>query len=141
MTNTGPRPQDRVISTPGLRVYYRPANRAGDLRPGSTHKAMDKFLMSDDVQRVADEAAKDIADAARDLAVAEGSVNSGTYARSFVVLKDVTPIVADGNPRRTAAVINDDRAAAPLEFGNSRVRARRFLGRAGAPYHTPKGIA
>lgn len=133
------RPNDTTVAKhPGLRVIYRPANTSRDLPAGSPHKAMDAFLLSSRVQDVSLEAAKDIASAASDIAIAEGRTATGSYARSFKT-EAIEPVLVAGNLRRAAAVYNDDRAAAPVEFGNRRVGAGRYvLFRAGQLYHTPR---
>jgi sugar phosphate isomerase/epimerase len=116
------------------------------LKP-STMQAMDDFLMSEEVQDVALDAAKDIADTAAGLAVGSGSVETGGYARGFEAER-TEPVVAGGNPRRAARVSNeyvDENGYAPaaaVEFGNKKAGpGKRVLGRAGEQYHTPRGIA
>lgn len=116
---------------------YVPAETKKDLPKGSPYKAMDAFLMSDRVQDVAIAAAKDIAGGASAIVAAEAS-DTGELARSYEV-HETSPEVIDGHPRRTAIIVNNDRAATPIEFGNSRTPAHRPLQRAGEPYHTPKG--
>lgn len=116
---------------------YVPANTKRDLPKGSPYKAMDAFLMSDRVQDVAQEAAKDVAEDAGVIVSAEAT-DTGELARSYEARADV-PVVIDGNPRRTSVVVTNVAHAAAVEFGNSRSRAVHPLQRAGEPYHTPKG--
>ena len=122
-----------------FKVRYRPANTRADLRrdaPASTNMSMQEFLLSDRVQKVAMEAAKDIQAAAQQIAGAVAT-KTGAYASSFDHHEGPS-VVIDGNPRRTARVANDDAAAAPLEFGNSRQESHRIMGRAGQPWNTEK---
>lgn len=110
------------------------------LKP-SKMKAMDDFLMSDEVQDVSDAAAEDIAMEARAEAIEGGILETGNYSMSFDSER-IPPVVAGGNPRRAAKVFNDDEAAPAVEFGNKKVGDGRWvLTRAGQKYHTPKGIA
>lgn len=130
-----------------FRSRYVPANSSAQInaaRAARGHKpskfqAMDAFLMSDQIQDVSDAAAKDIAEDASQMAVAEGVVKSGSYASAFET-EEADPIVAAGNPRRTAAVYNDDAAAPSVEYGSRMSPGDRVLGRAGMKYHTPRGI-
>lgn len=116
---------------------YVPAETKKDLPKGSPYKAMDAFLMSDRVRDVAHAAAKDLADDAATIVSAEAT-ETGALARGYEAREDL-PVVIDGHPRRVAVVVNNDPAAAPVEFGNGRARAVHPLQRAGEPYHTPKG--
>ena len=126
---------------------YVPANHHGDLPRGSKFQAMDAFLLSSRVERVAMEAAVDIATIAVQMALVE-AFDTGRYAASI----DVQPIVVTmgvlhKNPRAAAAVTAhggrppestdpESSTAAIVEFGNSRAPGRRILGRAGAPFNS-----
>lgn len=120
-----------------LVMRYRPANTKADLRPTSTNKAMDLFLLSWRTQRVASAAAEDIADAAAALATAEGLVETGQYIDSFRPHVS-PPHLAGGNLRAAATVANVAPHAAAIEFGNSKRPGRFILLRASRPFHTPR---
>lgn len=130
-------------------AWYRPANRQRDLPHGTGTKAMDAFLMSDRIQDVSTSAAKDVETDAKELAAAEGLIESGKYVNAFDVEETVVAVDGDHpNPRRGARVTNDAgdpetgfSEAATIEFGNSKVEGRRIMRRAGAKYDSPKGGA
>lgn len=128
---------------------YVPATTRAQLSPESKNLAMDALLMSDQIATPTRRAAKDISFDAAELALAE-AYDTGQYASSFRV-EESAPIAAGSPafPRRTYRVVNDDDAAAAVEYGNVRIDpqgrevvmpARRILGRAGFRYHTPRGI-
>lgn len=129
-----------VYQTPGLRVWYAPANTRRDLRKGSKLMSMQEFLLSERLQQVVDDATDDVAGEARGMAIEEGAVETGGYASGFRAERGPVQVIA-GNARRTGRVVNEDPAAAPQEFGNRRVPARHVLLRAGLKFHTPRGIA
>lgn len=124
---------------------YRPANTQRDLSPEARklgRRAMDDFLLSPQVLRPTIEAANDVADAARELTVAEGHVDTGDFVSKFDVgVGEIMTI--DGNPRVTARVHNDSAHAAAVEFlsPNKGGHGFRILGRAAQPWHSPKGPA
>lgn len=135
------RPPDYVGKN--IRAWYVPANSRRDLPRGSTMRAMDDFLMSNDLQNVLDDIGEDIAMEARAMAIEEGHVETGEYATSFdsepgppVVIENTHP-----NPRRSVRVTNDATYAAAIEFGNAGNggNGHRILLRAGLKFHTPKG--
>lgn len=128
---------------------YVPATTRARLAPESKNRAMDAFLMSDQVADPTRHATRDVAYDATELAGQE-AFDTGEYATSFRV-EETAPIFAGSPrfPRRTFRVVNDNDAAAAVEYGNVRIDpqgreivipARRILGRAGFRYHTPRGI-
>jgi uncharacterized RmlC-like cupin family protein len=72
---------------------------------------------SDELREACEEAAGDIAD----IAVAIAPVRTGAYVESIQVL------YMSGTDRVGAGVEADDEAAAPLEFGNVRMKVGRHL--------------
>jgi hypothetical protein len=136
------RPPDYV--GPDVKVWYQPANTRRDLPPGASQKRqpMDVFLLSDDLQDVLMEAGEDMVDDARQIAIADGLVESGNYVRAFEARRGDIVEVNDGdfaNPRVSTDVLNTDATAAAIEFGNSQVGAgRRVLGRVAAKYDNPR---
>lgn len=100
------------------------------------HKSMAAFLLSEDVNRVSMEAGGDIAGAARDN-MAPFSRTGGTAA-GYKVRPVIAGHDAEGGPRRSAEVYNEDPGAAANEFGYGNVPERRPLRNAAAPYHTPR---
>ena len=124
---------------------YKPANTVADLSDqarGLGRQSMAEFLVSPQVQRPVSAAAKDISEAARDLALAEAT-RTGSFANAFESGVGGIMVVA-GNPRVTAQVSNSDPAAMANEYGGrgalgSNVPERRILGRAAQPWHTAKG--
>lgn len=96
------------------------------------HRSFGAFMRSPRVRAVAVQAAGDIADHARTLALAEAS-KTGAYANSFRVNRRAPNLRVGGNIRATAHVYNNDPAAAPQEFGDRwGNRGKRILRRAGA---------
>jgi hypothetical protein len=132
-----------IYKTPEVTAWYAPANTRRDLPPGSKARgAMDDLLLSKQIQEPIMEAAKDMADDARELAISEGLVESGGYVSSFGHHEGEVVTVNDGsyaNPRVSAVVENTDPVSPAIEFGNSRTRARRILGRVAAKHTSPKG--
>lgn len=101
------------------------------------HKSMAAFLLSNQARDPAVKAAHDIAEIARATAprssVADTDEDVTHMADEFKVNEHSKPVLLGGNPRVGAEVYNEDPAAAPQEFGNSRVRnPSRTLGKAGA---------
>ena len=137
------RPGDVVLfKAPGMTAFYRPSNTRHDLPAGSPLRAMDAFLVSQEVQDVADEAARDIARDAQNLALAEGLVRTGRYARSFDSAPGELKVLPGEypNPRRSAIVYNDVPQAVELELGMdnraTQKPAYRILSRAAEPYQS-----
>jgi hypothetical protein len=126
----------------GIVVRYKAANTRADLSEEARalgRGSMTELLLSPQVMKPVFQAAQDIREAAQALALAE-AVHTGEYADSFTV-EPQAPIIIDGNPRVAFRVVNDDEAAAPVEFGNVRIGpGKRILGRAGQPWHVPKGL-
>jgi ATP/maltotriose-dependent transcriptional regulator MalT len=92
------------------------------------HKDFGKFMLSDQVRDVANEAADNIVKIA---AVMAAKGKTGNYARGFRRVSG-RALVVGGNPRAIADVVNDDPAALPNEIGTSRMSARHTLAKAGA---------
>lgn len=131
---------DVTRPTSGKGWRYKPANTSRDLAPEARavgRKAMDAFLVSPQMQKPTDEAAADVADAARTLA---GIIayDTGSYSESFES-GPAAPVEVAGNVRVSARVTNDDDAAPAVEFGNSKVGpGKRVLLSAAQPWHTEK---
>jgi hypothetical protein len=104
------------------------------------HHGFGRYMRSDDVADAAHSVARDIANLARTTAE---KGKTGNYSRGFRVDRSYqTMLINDGEGsglRRISSVYNDDGAAAPLEFGNKRTKARRTLGRAAAAIGEPFG--
>lgn len=132
-----------VHKAPGITAWYEPTHTRRDLPPGSKGRgAMDDLLLSEQIQKPILEAAKDMEADARELAISEGLVETGGYVSSFGHRKGEVVTVNDGsyaNPRVSAVVENTDPVSPAIEFGNSRTRARRILGRIAAKHTSPKG--
>lgn len=124
-----------------VKAWYAPANSQRDLPKGTKSKAMDAFLMSDEVADISEQAAKDIADEARQDAASQGISESGEYISSFETERDFVVEVADPhpNPRRGARVGNNSKHAAAVEFGNRGREGKHILQRAGSKFDSPKG--
>lgn len=122
--------------------------------PPSTLLSMKEFLVSPEVQQVADHAAADIASIAALIAHTEitSESSSGAYEES-ISSQPITPVNVGGNPRASAAVTaNGGRAswggftdpesshAVVVEYGNPAApgSGRRILFRAGQTHDTPK---
>jgi len=97
-------------------VRYRPDRRE-----------FGKLMRSQQMRRPVIRAANDI----RDRAVQIAPHDTGDYAAAFRVNEQAGLVSVRGNPRVNVEVYNDDPAAAPLEFGNGRIEARRVMLRAG----------
>lgn len=137
-----------IYVAPGLRVYYQPTNTRRDLPPvpaAQKRRALDEFLLSEELQGTLMDAAEDMSRDAAELAASEGIVESGDYVSSFEARRGVIVEVNDGdfaNPRVSADVLNTSAHAAAVEYGNSRVGAgHRILGKIAAKYDNPKGGA
>lgn len=101
-------------------------------KPDHGPKGLGGFLLSAQLLKPVLEVAHDIAEDAK-----ENSPRSEGDGPHMADQFKVTPgavITVAGNPRVSAEVTNDDPAAAPNEFGGSRNKPRRMLGRAGAKY-------
>lgn len=133
-----------------VRVRYKPANTRRDLPAGSPYQAFNAFLLSDQVQDVALDAAKDIAGAAVMLYLGEFS-DTGETAASVDARADI-PVRVAGNVRACAVVTanggrypraRDPEASKALigEFGNDQFEGLHILHRAGLPYDNPKAIS
>lgn len=133
-----------------VRVRYKPANTRRDLPPGSPYQAFNAFMLSEQVQKVAVDAAQDIAGVAVMIYLAEAYETGGT-AESVDARAD-TPVRVGGNVRAAAVVTanggrypgaKDPEASKALivEFGNSQRAGLHILHRAGIPYDNPKALA
>lgn len=133
-----------------VRVRYKPANTRADLPPGSPYQAFNAFLLSEQVQQVAVDAAQDIAGVAVMLYIQE-AYDSGATAGSVEARADL-PVRVAGNVRAAAVVTvnggrypgaRDPEASVGLivEFGNAQFQGRHILHRAGLPYDNPKAIS
>ena len=112
-------------------MRYKPHHGEGPTKD-NPYRGMKAFLLSDDVQKWADSAAKAIAqEAARLTARSKGP---GPHMADQYAVVTIPPVVLsrERNARRAAAVVNHSDHAAAYEFGTSRQRGRRPLGRAGA---------
>lgn len=134
----------------GWAAHYVPANSARDLPRGSKHRAMDAFLLSNQLADAVMDAGEDIAREARAMAIEEGVAETGEYASSFEAKPGRLITVGPPwpNPRVSVIVSNDAgdpdtgySVAADVEYGTSTRPGKRILYRAGLKYHTPKGIA
>lgn len=112
------------------RIRYKPNNSLADGVGG--------FLRSEQMRDVTAEVASDIAHLARELAPRRkdrGEVPDGTaMADRFEVNREAGLLKVSGNLRVKVEVFNSAPSAAPNEFGGSRNRRHRMLGRAGARY-------
>lgn len=130
------------MSPLAMSVKYKPAYTRRDLPVDSKRLAMDAFLMSGRVQAVVLQVARDMADDARDLAVAKGLVDRGEYRDSFEV-RPGRPVWAGqpAFPRRTAVLENTAGHAAALEWGNSQTgEGHHVMGEIQAKWHSPKAV-
>lgn len=108
------------------RVWYKP-----------NHRSFGAFMKSDQMRDVTAEVAEDIAGTAKDLSPVSkrGGNQDGLRMRDqFSVVKDAGLIKVDRNLRILVEVVNPARSAAPNEFGTSKNKRHRMLGRAGAKY-------
>jgi hypothetical protein len=132
-----------------VRARYKPANKRSDLPPGSPYQAFNAFLLSEQVQQVAIDAAQDIAGRAVTIYLAEFS-DTGETAASVDARAD-TPVRVAGNVRACAVVTanggrypgaKDPEASKALigEFGNAQFEAKHILHRAGLPYDNPRAL-
>lgn len=106
------------------------------------HESFGKFMLSQQVRKPVAEVAAKISELAGQLAPrrkARGVVpeDAQTLASSFKVKVEAGVITVNDAfpaPRVKVEVYNEQRAAAPMEFGNQHVSGHRMLGRAGAQY-------
>lgn len=107
------------------------------------HESMGQFLLSPAVKRVADAAAKDIAN---DAAAAErarpkrsGRRSTGDLAASYVTGSVIAAGGEDGyGPRHAGTVGNTQPYAAAIELGEGPFPGEHILERAASAYHVPK---
>lgn len=95
------------------------------------------FMRSDQMRDVTVEVARDIAALAKELSPESrrGGDQSGVRMRDqFEVERDAGLMRVGGNLRVMVIVSNNARSAAPNEFGTSRNKRHRMLGRAGAAF-------
>jgi len=115
------------------KVSYRP-----------NHKSMAAFLLSPQVKRVADAAAKDIA---ADAAAAERARpkrsrrSTGELANSYVTDSIISKGARDNlGPRHAGAVGNTQPYAPGIELGEGPFTGEHVLERAASPYHVPRAV-
>lgn len=119
----------RVIppKTRGRRkVWYKP-----------NHKSFGAFILSDQARDVTEEVAQDIAAMAKELSPTStrgGDQEGRRMKDQFKVRRQSGNLKVSGNLRVLVTITNDARSAAPNEFGTSKNRAHRMLGRAGAAF-------
>lgn len=115
---------------PGRRVVFRPDH--------SQATGMGGLLRSDQIRDVTEEVAHDIAEQARLFSPRRkdrGEVPDGTaMADRFKVKREAGVIRVKGNIRVKVEVYNEAPSAAPNEFGGTRNKRHRMLGRAGAMF-------
>jgi hypothetical protein len=92
------------------------------------HAEFTRFATSDQMLKPLIEAANDV----RALAAADARKDTGSYARGFKVNSSAGTLVIGRYKRAITAVVNEDPAAAPNEFGGRRNKAEHTLGKAGA---------
>ena len=97
------------------------------------HESFGRFMLSGQIRKPVAEVAEQI----RLVAIGDTRKRTGDLASGYrVKINAGTIVVNDAHPsaRVKVEVFNSDEAAAPMEFGNSRVGkpGRRALGRAGA---------
>ena len=102
------------------------------------HKEFGAYMMSEEARKAPIEVAKQIVEDLR-VSVKRSTRDHPHLADSYRVNAESGPVVFDGNPRVGAEVYSDHPAAAPEEFGGSKNRSNRWLGRVGAKYHVAKG--
>lgn len=112
----------------GPKVVYRP-----------NHKSFGEFILSDQMRKPVVEVAYAIAHLAGEYAPKRkdrGRVPDGvpTLASSFKVEENAGRLKVDRAFRVKVEVYNEQKAAAPMEFGNDHVKGVRMLGRAGAAH-------
>lgn len=101
------------------------------------HPSFGAFMRSDQMRDVTEEVANDIAQTARELSPVSkrGGDQDGRRMRDqFKVVRQAGLLKVGGNLRVKVEVINNARSAAPNEFGTSKNKRHRMLGRAGARY-------
>lgn len=108
------------------------------------HKSMGRFLLSRQLNRPVTKATREIYTRLLDSLPRE----TGHLSRSYSIRRaissgpfDLPKAKWEGGPRLVQVIESSDPAAVGGEFGNSRTPERRYLRRAGAPYHTPLGGA
>jgi len=108
------------------RVWYVP-----------NHKSFGAFMRSEQMRSVTYEISLDIASLAKELSPVSqrGGNQDGQRMRDqFRVVRNVGNMRVGGNWRVMVWVVNDARSAAPNEFGTSKNKRHRMLGRAGATF-------
>ncbi len=106
----------------GRHVHYVP-----------NHRSFGMFIKSDQMRDVTEKVARDIAGVAK--ALSPASNRPGIHMRDqFEVNRNAGVIKVGRNIRVKVVVFNSNRAAAPNEFGTSRNKRHRMLGRAGAAF-------
>lgn len=110
----------------GRRAWYKP-----------NHRSFGAFMRSDQMRDVTEEVAKDIAERAAELSPVSkrGGNQDGKRLRDqFTVKRNAGQLKVGGNFRVKVEVENRARSAAPNEFGTSKNKRHRMLGRAGAEF-------
>lgn len=101
------------------------------------NESFGRFILSDQIRKPVVEVATKIAERAGELSPkrkSRGTVDPNPLSESFRVKPEAGVIKVGRNVRVKVEVYSESRAAAPMEFGNKRVRGHRTLGRAGAEY-------
>lgn len=106
------------------RVWYKP-----------NHRSFGAFMRSDQMRDVTEAVAEDIAVLAGEYAPRSkrgGNQDGRRMADQFTVRRNAGLMKVGGNLRVVVEVENRARSAAPNEFGTSKNKRHRMLGRAGA---------
>jgi hypothetical protein len=98
-------------------MRYKPNN--------STLDGLGGFMKSPIMKAVALAAGEAVAMEAREIVVSENIIDTGAYLGAFKVRSE--EVIIKGNARASARVENDDRAAAPIEFGNAHTPIARHV--------------
>lgn len=115
--------QPRML--PGERVRYVP-----------NHRSFGAFMRSDQIRKPTREVAEAIAGTAREFSPVSqrGGDQDGRRMRDQFRVISAGFLRVAGNFRVAEEVVNDARSAAPNEFGTSKNKRHRMLGRAGAKF-------
>jgi len=110
---------------PGERTRYVP-----------NHRSFGAFMRSDQIRKPTKEVAHDIAGLAREFSPVSqrGGDQDGRRMRDQFRVVSAGLLRVAGNFRVSEEVVNDARSAAPNEFGTSKNKRHRMLGRAGAKF-------
>lgn len=101
------------------------------------HRSFGAFMRSGQMRDVTAEVADDIKDRAKELSPVSqrgGQQDGKRMKDQFEVEREAGFIRVAGNTRVRVIVANGARSAAPLEFGTSKNKRHRMLGRAGSEF-------